>query len=83
MGLGILDGDLAVFMQQPVAENGEIVVAMVDEAVTLKRFYKESHRIRLQSENPDYPSLFTQGCKNIRKVGNGNKTVWLRKMYFF
>jgi repressor LexA len=65
-GVGIMDGDLAVFKQQQVAENGDIVVAMVEEAVTLKRFYKEKNRVRLQAENPDYPPIFTQ---NVRVLG--------------
>ncbi len=67
-GAGILDGDLGVFAQQPLAENGEIVVAMVDEAVTLKRFYKEQNRIRLQAENPAYPPIFTQDARVLGKL---------------
>lgn len=67
-GAGIFDGDLAVFVQQPLAENGEIVVAMVDDAVTLKRFFKETNRIRLQAENPAYPSIFTQNAKVLGKL---------------
>ncbi|MEE8441436.1 MAG: transcriptional repressor LexA [Spirochaetia bacterium] len=63
---GILDGDVAVFRQQQTAENGDIVVAMVDEAVTLKRFFKEKNRVRLQAENPEFPPIFTQ---NIRVLG--------------
>lgn len=63
---GILDGDVAIFRQQQTAENGDIVVAMVDEAVTLKRFFKEKNRVRLQAENPEYPPIFTQ---NIRVLG--------------
>ena len=59
-GAGIFDGDVAVVSQQSTANNGEIVVAMVDdEAVTLKRFYKESNRVKLQSENPAYPPIYT------------------------
>ncbi len=65
-GVGIMDGDLAVIRQQQVANNGEIVVAMVDEAVTLKRFIKEKNRVRLQAENEAYPPIFTQ---NVRIVG--------------
>ncbi len=65
-GAGIMDGDLAIFRQQQTAENGDIVVAMVDEAVTLKRFFKEKNRIRLQAENPEYPPIFTQ---NVRVLG--------------
>ena len=68
IGAGIFDGDLAVFVQQPVAENGEIVVAMVDDAVTLKRFFKEKNRIRLQAENSAYPSIFTQDARILGKL---------------
>jgi repressor LexA len=64
--VGIMDGDLAIFRQQQVADNGDIVVAMVEEAVTLKRFFKEKNRVRLQAENPDYPPIFTQ---NVRVLG--------------
>jgi repressor LexA len=67
-GAGIFDGDFAVFVQQPIAENGEIVVAMVDDAVTLKRFFKEKNRIRLQAENSAYPSIFTQDVKILGKL---------------
>jgi repressor LexA len=47
----ILDGDLALVRPQLVAENGEIVVAVVDGEATLKRFYREVGQIRLQPEN--------------------------------
>ncbi len=65
---GIMDGDLAVFRHQPVAENGDIVVAMVDDAVTLKRFYREKNRIRLQAENDAYPPIFTQNARVLGKL---------------
>lgn len=67
-GAGIMDGDIAVFSHQSVAENGQIVVAMVDEAVTLKRFYKEKNRVRLQSENPAYPPLYTSDVKILGRL---------------
>ncbi|MFW6312950.1 MAG: transcriptional repressor LexA [Spirochaetota bacterium] len=67
---GIMDGDLAVFRQQPVAENGDIVVAMVEEAVTLKRFFKEKNRVRLQAENPAYPPIFTQNVRVLGKLSH-------------
>ncbi len=70
IGAGILDGDTAVFKQQPIAENGEIVVAMVEEAVTLKRFFKEKNRIRLQSENPAFPPIYTQEARILGKLVN-------------
>jgi len=68
VGAGIFDGDLAVFVQQPQADNGEIVVAMVDDAVTLKRFYKEKNRVRLQAENPAFPAIFTQDVRILGKL---------------
>ncbi len=67
---GIIDGDLAVIREQPVAENGEIVVAMVDEAVTLKRFFKERNRVKLQAENRAYPPIFTQNVRVIGKLSH-------------
>jgi repressor LexA len=63
---GILDGDVAIFRQQNTADNGDIVVATVDEAVTLKRFFKEKNRVKLQAENPLYPPIYTQ---NVRVLG--------------
>lgn len=50
---GIFDGDLALIRPQPSAVNGEIVVAMVDDEATLKRFYLEKDFIRLQPENKE------------------------------
>ena len=52
VGAAILDGDLALVRPQAVAEKGEIVVAMVGGEATLKRFFRERNRIRLQPENP-------------------------------
>lgn len=63
---GIIDGDLAIFQYQEQANNGEIIVARVDEAYTLKRYYKEANRIKLMAENEDYPPIYTQ---NIQVVG--------------
>ena len=49
---GIMDGDFIVVNQSPVARNGEIVVALLDDSeATVKRFFKEADRIRLQPEN--------------------------------
>jgi len=56
---GIMDGDLAVFNYQTQVENGQIVIAMINEVVTLKRFFKEKNRVLLQAENPAYPPIYT------------------------
>lgn len=63
---GILEGDLAVIEQANSAVDGQIVVAVVDEAITLKTFYKESTRIRLQPENPAFKPIY---CQDVRIVG--------------
>jgi len=65
---GIMDGDVVVVSQQATADNGDIVVAMVDEAVTLKRFFAEKNRVRLKAENPKYPPIFTQNVRILGKL---------------
>lgn len=63
---GILEGDLAVVEQTSMAVDGQIVVAVLDDAITLKRYYKEAARVRLQPENPDFQAIF---CQDVRIVG--------------
>lgn len=63
---GIHSGDIAVIEQRPTAENGEIVAALLDDSATLKRFFRENNRVRLQPENPDFAPIFT---KDVRVLG--------------
>ena len=56
---GILEGDLAIIEKADVASEGQIDVAVVDNAITLKRFYREENRIRLQPENPAFQPIYT------------------------
>ena len=63
---GILDGDLAVIEQSSTALDGQIIVAVIDDAITLKRYYKESERVRLQPENPAFQAIY---CQDVRIVG--------------
>ncbi|MGM0431087.1 MAG: transcriptional repressor LexA [Spirochaetota bacterium] len=66
---GICDGDIAVIRQSPEAENGEIVVARIaEESVTLKRYFKEHNRIRLQPENQSYQPIYTQDMRILGKL---------------
>ncbi len=66
---GIRDGDIAIIRQVQDASNGEIVVARIaDEAVTLKRYYREKNRVRLQPENPAYQPIFTQDMRILGKL---------------
>lgn len=60
---GILEGDLAIIEQTEMAAEGQIVVAVVDNAITLKRFYREQDRIRLQPENPDFQPIYASDVK--------------------
>lgn len=62
---GILEGDLAVVEVASSAVDGQIVVAVVDDAVTLKRFYKETDRIRLQPENPEFTAIYSSNVKIV------------------
>ncbi|MBD5655573.1 MAG: transcriptional repressor LexA [Candidatus Eremiobacteraeota bacterium] len=65
----ILDGDLIVVSPQPDAANGEIVVAMVDGEATVKRFFRERGRIRLQPENRTMAPIFAENVTILGKVG--------------
>jgi repressor LexA len=65
---GIMNGDIAVFRQQNTADNGTIVVAMVNEAVTLKKFFKEKNRVKLKAENPVYPPIYTTNIQILGKL---------------
>lgn len=65
---GIFDGDLAVVRRQSSAENGEIVVAMLENEATVKRFYREKKHIRLQPENELYEPLLSRNVSVIGKV---------------
>jgi len=67
-GAGILDGDLAIIEKLSVVRNGEIAVAVLNDAVTLKRFYKESARIRLQPENPAYKPTYSKDVKILGRL---------------
>lgn len=51
---GILDGDLLAVHRQPTAESGEIVVARIDDEVTVKRFRRRGNTVRLMPENDDF-----------------------------
>ena len=48
---GIFDKDLIIVKQQEYAENGDIVVALIDDSATVKRFYKQDNKIILHPEN--------------------------------
>ena len=65
---GINDGDYVVVKEQPVANNGDIVVAILDDGATVKRFYKEKDHIRLQPENDNMEPIIVKDCKILGTV---------------
>jgi len=54
---GILDGDLLAVHRTPVARKGQIVVARLDDEVTVKRFERTGNKVRLLPENPDFEPI--------------------------
>lgn len=69
VGAGILEGDFVIVRQQPHAEPGDIVVALLGEEATVKRFFKESDRIRLQPEHPTMAPLFVEPSQPFSILG--------------
>ena len=65
---GILEGDLVLVRKQDIVNNGDIAVALVEDEATVKRFYKEKDRIRLQPENSLMEPLYVQDVKILGKV---------------
>ena len=65
---GILNGDYILVKKQNTANNGEIVVALIDDEATVKTFYKEKNHIRLQPENSTMEPIIVPDCKILGKV---------------
>ncbi len=65
---GIMDGDYAIVQQQSTANNGEIIVALIEDEATIKRFYKEKDHFRLQPENDFYEPIITKEVKILGKI---------------
>lgn len=65
---GINDGDYLVVREQSVANNGDIVVALIEDGATVKRYFRESDHIRLQPENSSMEPIITRDCAIVGKV---------------
>ena len=65
---GILDGDHILVKKQSTANNGDMVVALIDDSATVKTFYKEDGHIRLQPENDNMDSIIVEDVSIIGKV---------------
>ncbi|WP_190238976.1 transcriptional repressor LexA [Pelotomaculum schinkii] len=65
---GILNGDMVVVRRQQDANNGDIVVALLEEEATVKRFFKEKERVRLQPENRAMEPIYAKELQILGKV---------------
>lgn len=65
---GILNGDYILVKKQNTAENGQIVVALIEDEATVKTFYKEEGHIRLQPENSTMDPIIVPDCQILGKV---------------
>jgi len=66
--VGINDGDIVVVEKTPVAANGEIVVALIEDEATVKRFYRENGHFRLQPENKTMEPIIVRDVAILGKV---------------
>lgn len=71
---GIFDGDLAIIEKCNTAENGDIVVALIENEATLKRFFKEKDHIRLQPENSTMKPILVNDCQILGKIAGIYRT---------
>lgn len=65
---GILNNDLVLVKETSSAQDGEIIIALIDDSATCKTFYKEEEYIRLQPENDAYEPIYVRDCSIIGKV---------------
>jgi len=70
VGAGILDGDYAIVKQQPIADDGEVVVALIEDEATVKRFFKKKDKVVLKPENERMePIVIKKNTKNLQLIG--------------
>lgn len=65
---GIFDGDKVIVLQQQVAKNGDMVVALIEDSATVKTYYKEESQYRLQPENDTMEPIYTNEVIILGKV---------------
>ena len=68
INVGFFEGDYLIIEKTNVAKNGDIVVALIDDSVTAKRFYKENGYIRLQPENDIMDPIIVDNCTIVGKA---------------
>ena len=65
---GIFDGDLVLVRQQQIANDGDIVIALVEDSATVKTFYRDGEFIRLAPSNPSFKPIVVKDCDVLGKV---------------
>jgi repressor LexA len=68
IGAGILENDFVVVRPAQVVDDGEIVVALIDDEATVKSFYREKDRVRLEPANKAYKPIRTADAKVLGRV---------------
>ena len=68
INIGIYEGDNIIVRKTNAANNGDVIVALVDDSATVKRFYKEDGHIRLQPENDFMEPIIVNDCEILGKV---------------
>lgn len=68
INIGIFDRDLVIVRKQETANNGDVVVALIDDGATVKTFYREGQRIRLQPENDTMEAFYPENISVVGKV---------------
>ena len=68
INIGILDGDNVLVEKRSDARDGDVIVALVEDSATVKTFYKENGRIRLQPENDTMEPIYVDNCEVLGKV---------------
>ena len=79
VNIGLLSGDAVICRRQHTANNGEIVIAMVDDSATVKRFYREKGHIRLQPENDEMEPIILDNCQ-VLGIVEGMIRLYNRKI---
>ncbi|MDD6213180.1 MAG: transcriptional repressor LexA [Clostridiales bacterium] len=68
INMGIFNQDLVLVEKQSTANNGEVIVALIEDSATVKRFYRENDHIRLQPENDSMDPILVPSCEILGKV---------------
>ncbi len=69
INIGIMDGDYVIVREQAFAFNGEIIVALIEDSATVKRYYKEKGYVRLQPENPFMDAMIFENENDVKILG--------------